>query len=302
MKSPMPYALSTAWNSRKHKSGKKMAEEIKSLGFNSIELNFSLTSSQVKDFIKLKDLGLISITSTHNYCPLPDGVKQKHASPEYYSLTSLDEEERRLAIKFTKNSMDAAKRLGARVLILHLGRVEMSDKTKRLFTTIDKEVFKKRRAEVLNKREKKKKIFLKNGLKSLKTLLKYAHKIDLGLAIENRYYIKEIPSLDELKIIFKTIKDKHLFYWHDTGHAKIYENLGISKYEDFLKTLSNRLIGVHLHDIILFDDHRAPGSGEFDFKRLKPFLKKNTIKVIEVHRSTSSEDIKKSVRYLERVL
>ncbi|NIS46468.1 MAG: hypothetical protein GWN76_11420, partial [candidate division Zixibacteria bacterium] len=42
------------------------------------------------------------------------------------------------------------------------------------------------------------------------------------------------------------------------------------------------LIGVHLHDAIGLDDHIPPGSGEIDFAALKPFLKADTIKVIEL--------------------
>ncbi|MBL7156845.1 MAG: sugar phosphate isomerase/epimerase [Candidatus Omnitrophica bacterium] len=298
-----PYALSTAWNYRGHKDAKGIADEIKSLGFNSVELNFALTKKEVEGFVKLKDSGYINITSTHNYCPLPDGVDPKDASPEFYSLSSLDDDERLTAVKFTKKSMDFAKRLGATTLVLHLGRVDIKDKTKQLFSIMDKAKFEEIKKNALFERGSKAKPFLDKAMKSLEALLKHAGKIDLNIALENRYYIKEIPSLEEFKIIFKAMSDRHLFYWHDTGHAQIYENLSILKCNDYLKELSNHLIGVHLHDIILYNDHLAPGCGNFDFKRLKPYIKNDTIKVLEAHKGKSTpEELKRSRFFLKKVL
>lgn len=302
MTNHMPYALSTAWNYRNHKDAKGMADEIKSLGFNSIELNFALTKTQVDDFIRLRDSGYLNITSTHNYCPLPPGVKVKDASPEYYLLSSLDEKERLLAVKFTKRSMDFAKKSGARVLILHLGRVGIKDETKKLFDIADKKLFEKEKKRILHQRQKASGPFLDKAMESLGELLKYAKKINLNLALENRYYIRELPSLEEFKIIFKSFDDTRLFYWHDAGHAQLYENLSILKHEDYLEDLSSRLIGVHLHDIILFDDHHAPGCGKFDFGRLKPYLKSGVIRVVEAHRKATPEEVKNSIRYLREVL
>lgn len=296
------YSLSTAWNYRNHRDVGGMVEEIKSLGFDSVELNFALTESQVNDFIKLKDSGYIRVSSTHNYCPLPEGVDPKEASPEYYSLTSRNKDERELAVRFTKKSMDFARRLGARALIVHLGRVDIEDRTKRLFTITDKARFEREKGEALNERREKAGPFLEAGMKSLEALLDHAGRIDLNIALETRYYIKEIPSLSEFKTIFNALGDRRLCYWHDTGHAQIYENLSILKHEDYLDALSNRLIGVHLHDIILFDDHRAPGCGEFDFGRLKPYLKPDTERVIEAHRISGPEEVKNSRKFLDKVL
>ncbi|OGW75737.1 MAG: hypothetical protein A2Z72_02450 [Omnitrophica bacterium RBG_13_46_9] len=296
------YSLSTAWNYRKHRDAKGMADEIKSLGFDSVELNFALTESQVNDFVKLRDSGYIKISSTHNFCPLPNGAEPSIASPEYYSLSSLEDNERSLAVKFTKRSMDIAKRLGAPALVLHLGSLRIKDRTTKLFTALNRSELEKAKREALHERTMQAKPFLDKAKESLEDLLRYAERIDLSIALENRYYIRELPSLEEFKIIFELFDSKHLGYWHDTGHAQIYENLYIHKHEDYLEALSNNLIGVHLHDIIMFDDHRAPGCGEFDFKRLRPYLKPGTIKVIEAHRKVAAGEIKVSLSYLKRVL
>ena len=91
-------------------------------------------------------------------------------------------------------------------------------------------------------------------------------------------------------------------HWHDADHAQIYENLGILRHEDYLEAFANRLIGVHLHDIMRFDDHRAPGCGEFDFRRLKRYIKKDTIRVIEAHGKATADEVKKSLLFMEEVL
>ena len=279
-----------------------MAEEIRSLGFDSIELNFALTETQVRDFLKLKRAGRVAISSTHNFCPLPDGVLPKHASPEYYSLSALEDGERKLAVKFTKKSMDFAAELGAGALVIHLGRVEIDDRTKRLFAIADRKRLEKEKAEALREREREAGPFLEKAMLSLEELLTHADTLGLNIALENRYYLKELPSLSEFGMIFKKLNDRRLCYWHDTGHAQVYENLSMLRHEDYLELLAKHLIGIHLHDIILFDDHRAPGSGEFDFGRVRPFLKNDTIKVIEAHRKATAEEVRKSVSYLNGAL
>ena len=198
--------------------------------------------------------------------------------------------------------MDYAKKASAGALILHVGRVEMKDRTKNLFAIKDEARLSKEKEEFLLEREKKSAPFFKKAQDSLKILLDYADSIDLNIALENRYYIRELPSLEELMEIFRNFKSKHLFYWHDTGHAQLYENLKVQRHEEYLEAFSRRLLGVHLHDIILSDDHRAPGCGEFDFKRLKPYIKEDTIKVIEAHRKATKEEVRKSKSFLVKEL
>ena len=212
MGEPPVYALSTAWNYKRFKDARDMAEEIRSLGFDSVELNFALTEAQVNDFIKLRDSGYLNITSAHNFCPLPFGVLPKNASPEYYALSSRDKEERALAVKFTKRSMDFAKRAGASALVLHLGRVEIKDRTKGLFALAGQAGFEKEKASVLFERKEKALPFMDAAIESLAKLLEHAGETGIDIGLENRYYIKEMPSFEEFKIIFDTLNDKHLFY------------------------------------------------------------------------------------------
>ena len=57
-----------------------------------------------------------------------------------------------------------------------------------------------------------------------------------------------------------------------------------------------------MHDIIgVIDDHRAPGSGTFDFRRLKPYIREDLIKVLEIHEPASADDILNGVENLDKV-
>ena len=101
-------------------------------------------------------------------------------------------------------------------------------------------------------------------------------------------------------------------YWHDTGHAEISAKLGFVKnQEDYLKEYGSRMIGIHLHDVVGFSDHRAPGTGEIDFSFLAKYLNSSSpeanqppaevIKAVEAHRCSTPEEVKMSVNYLKKV-
>jgi sugar phosphate isomerase/epimerase len=254
-----------------------------------VELCFSHTKTTLEQIYKQN----IRVVSLHNFCPIPDGLPRKTALPDCFSLASPNKNERKTAINFTKRTILFAKRFNAKAIVLHTGRVEIPDYTKKLIALLKNNLkeFTTLKELAIKQREDNKRKFLDSIFLSVKELADFTYDEGILLGIENRIYIREIPDLQEIKIFIDNFSKKGVGYWHDTGHAYILEKLGFAKHMDYVKTYSRNLIGIHLHDVKSFSDHKAPFTGEIDFSKLKPYIKNNTIKVIEAHQPATKKEI-----------
>jgi sugar phosphate isomerase/epimerase len=302
----MGLALSTSWNAFRHTDGNSLVSEIKELGFGEIELSFNLLSNIVENIRLLVKNQQIKVTSLHNFCPIPDGLKREIALPDYYSLASLDEQERQKALKYTKHTIETARSLGAEAVVLHTGRVEITDRTRDLIDLFDRGLkdsreFNDLKSEAIRERDKIKDRFFESILKSLEELDLAARRSGILLGVETRFYYREIPNLEEIGNILEKFKGSQIRYWHDTGHAQLMENLGFCRHRDFLELSKGALLGIHLHNIVGCVDHHAPSVGEIDFRELLPYVTKDTLKVIEAHHPASAEQLKDSKKMLEVV-
>ena len=299
-------ALSTVWNAGRWGTGSDIAEEIRQIGIPALELNFSLSSAMVEDLLSYCQKHRLSITSLHNFCPVPDGLPHQAVMPDHYSLASLDESTRDQAVFHTKNSIRTAVRAGAACVVLHCGCVDMKDPTReliRLFLdkkrlTID---FERIFTKAIHERRDKSPQHMVQLCKSLDELGTFAaeHKITLGL--ENRFYYNEIPFLDEFGTIFDALKGKPLKLWLDTGHNYILEQLGFIPDGQLIKQYGKSLAGVHFHNVKNMKDHQAVTDGDMDFRFLKPYVKNDTIKVMEFHHPVTPDQIRASMHDLEKL-
>ena len=121
----------------------------------------------------------------------------------------------------------------------------------------------------------------------------------MTICIENRYFHNQIPLPDEVVVIKREIPSPGLRYWHDLGHAHVEEVLGFSSHLEMLDLLRDQVFGLHIHDSVFVRDHKAPGTGEIDFKSVLAKIPATAIKVLELASSVSATDIRRSIDYLE---
>src|SRR5688572_231539 len=119
------YSLSTCWNSHRHTDGRAMLREIRDLGFEYAELSHGIRISLLPGVLEAVDAKEIKISTLHNFCPLPMGVN--HAAPNIFKFTSLDRKERENAFKHTMKTLETAERVGAKLVVLHMGEVDLRD-------------------------------------------------------------------------------------------------------------------------------------------------------------------------------
>ena len=298
-------ALSTSFKSKQATNGDTFLELLKNFDIDGLELDYRINAvlfRQMREALKRSQLKVVSI---HNYFPVPASLPHSQGGGDLFLLSHPDKGERRQAIQMTINSMKHAGDLGARALVLHCGRVDMDAEFDVLRHYWDNNQIHSDKAKrfihgKLKERDRLKPRHLDSLLFSLDRLIHIAEEKNLRLGIENRYHYHELPGFEDFEILFSEFSGAPLGYWHDTGHAQANETLGIIPPGALLTTCSDHLIGVHLHDAVGLDDHLAPGTGSIDFKHLKPFIKKNTILVMELKPGTPDLKVSQGIRYIRK--
>lgn len=296
--------ISTSWRSEICDSGVEIIQEILSLGFKAVELEYRISHSMAKEILPFVKAGQIFITSLHNIMPLPLYIPRNTADGEFVSLSSPDGGERKSAVEYTVRTLDWTQEFGGKAVVLHLGKVPMDGVTDLLWRAHDEGRI--RSNEFQRVIQEKKEIravlgkpLLQASCKSLRTLAKEAERRGILLGVENRYFIHDFPNLEEFKILFREFKGSPVRYWHDVGHATTQENLGLVGKGELLENFGTLLAGVHLHGCRGYKDHYAPGSGEEDYGLLKKFLKPETLRVVETHHRATREELIQGVEFLK---
>jgi sugar phosphate isomerase/epimerase len=296
-------AISTSWMKEPEKGMKYWLTELKELGVHAVELSYRVDHQQLADFESLQKKMGFQVSSIHNFCPTPDDEPSPRHPSNYYRLSSQDEHERTQAVKWTKIAVDTAARVGASVVVIHAGVIDVEDeRVPKLFDMFaagesSTPEFKQERERILKARADQAKPYVQALEKSLETVVKYAKTQHVTIGLETRYYPLEMPNFDEIGYFLNRFPDG-MGYWHDVGHAEINDRLGIKPHLDFLKAYQARLIGMHIHGIQGRRDHMAPFDGDMDLNKVKPFLNPKIIKVIESKPGASFELIKAAVKRL----
>jgi len=271
-----------------------MLAEIWELGFRRVELGHGIRVSLLQgiaDFLRDHDL---TISSLHNFCPLP--LEVFRASPDCLQCTSSDATERRRAQRHTLATIDQAVSFGAPYVVLHLGVVPMRDATARLSKLIYQgkifgRTFVQTKLRALRQREK---ADLYPRVRDwLVPIVEHAKQAGVSLGIENRTELDTFPSEDEVNKLFEEFKEPVLGRWHDFGHAQIREHLTLQDHAERLQAAAPRLFGCHVHDVIYPDrDHRIPFTGTVPFKDLLPMIPAHAPLVWELSPSAKADAIR----------
>jgi sugar phosphate isomerase/epimerase len=282
-----------------------MLEEIRDMGFQYAELSHGIRISLLPGIFEGVDAGVVKISTLHNFCPLPMGIN--HAAPNIFKFTSDDRRERENALRHSLKTIETAERVGAKLVVLHMGQIEMREYTDKLIDMVGEGLrespkFEKLCMEVMEKRESKKDRYVELANEMLRRLEQEAGQRGIMLGIENREALEEIPLETDFTFFFRDFPGGTVRYWHDTGHAQIKQNLGFIDHFNHLENMAEHLAGFHLHDVQFPGrDHCPPGTGEIDFAALKPLVKPEHIKVFEMSPGLSPEEVRAGVAHLKSI-
>jgi sugar phosphate isomerase/epimerase len=282
-----------------------MLREIREMGFEYAELSHGIRISLLPGIFEAVEAGEIKISTLHNFCPLPMGIN--HAAPNIFKFTSDDRRERENAWRHTVKTLETAERVKARLVVLHMGAIEMRDYTDKLVDMIgagQKETpkYEKICMEVIEKRESKKDRYVELANEMLKRIAEEAARRGIMLGIENREALEEIPLETDFMFFFRDFPGGTVRYWHDTGHAQIKHNLGFIDHQLHLESMAEHLAGFHIHDVQFPGrDHCAPGTGMIDWAALKPVVRPDHIKVFELSPGLSPEEAMAGIAHLKSI-
>jgi len=297
--------LSTSWQSGLIQDGVELLDVVGASGLSCLEIDYRVSRETLRQMEPRLRSGEFTVLSLHNYCPTPPGYEGHHNVAALFNPASLDAEERKLAVRHSIRTIQTAADLGARLVVFHLGIIDMDFRMKELFQLHEEEggdssAFQKRMQELQQERAEKAGAHWTPLLRTVETVHAEAHKRGILMGVENRYRLSQIPVGDEFDLLFNEFEGGELRYWHDVGHAEVFARLGLLDHErDLLQRFQKRLAGMHIHDIAGFKDHLAPGMGTFNFSLLLPYLGEESLRIIEAHDPVDLAQLREGVRLLQ---
>lgn len=285
-----------------------MLKEVADLGFEHVELSHGIRINLVPGILKAVEEGVVKIASTHNFCPLPTGINQP--APNLYCPASPDPREHQQWLRHTRRSLEFSKQVGARYMVTHMGSVRFAwgrpgTKLKRAFEkdpegAVADGSYQKVMGKVIQQIRKKMPAHWEQLRMSLEEILGDAERCGVTIGAENREGCEELPLDADFPEFFRQAQNhKYLAWWHDVGHARIKERLGLVNHRQFLEENTNKLAGFHLHDVSAEGrDHQVLGSGTVDFEMISQFFRPEQILVLELSPRLTVEEVMHSRDYL----
>jgi HAD superfamily hydrolase (TIGR01549 family) len=300
---PKPvYAVSasTMWAMKNFDTLGDFLEASRRIGFGRIELNHQVDSAMLAGI----GLNQYEFSSVHEPCPADISVAELKKCD--WLISSTDETRRREGVKSIQRSIDLARQLKARAIVVHSGSVypnrALEDRLRYLFDAGQKDTaeYSALCGQLIAIRKEYAPAGLEAVKRSIAELVEYAGQSGIRLGLENRFHYLEFPSPDELEELLSLAGPDCLGFIYDVGHAQALSRLGFYPQNVWLKRFSQRTIGVHLHDVIGLQDHRLPGQGEVDFAEIAAYLPETAFRTFEFQGPFTHEPVQASLRFLEK--
>jgi sugar phosphate isomerase/epimerase len=282
----------------------RLAEEW---GADSIELEYRISEKIYRQVLNSLSGSSVQVLSLHNFCYRPGIIPPEKADADYFRLSSTDTDERQRAVEYTIKTVEHADEIGASYVVLHLGDTGQ-EKEKEFFRGLisdmdgAEESDRKKLRRYKEERGKRAGEMIDQVYRSLDKICEEALRYGITLGIENRFYLYQFPSFDEMGDIFSRFTGAPLGLWLDTGHAAAQEKLGQPGLDDYLSVYREKIEGFHLHDIKGSNDHQVPGSGEIDFGKLAEPVKESGAGIIELHGRHTRDEIRESLRFIRELV
>lgn len=297
-----------------------MLREMADLGFSHVELSHGIRITLVPGILRALEEGVIRVSSTHNFCPLPTGCTQP--APNAFEPSESDPTHHDQWLRQTRRSLDFAAQVGARVLVTHLGSVrfwwrnpvgKLLDRADEFYSApavnaparwADDPKFAALREKVLKKIRVRMGPYWEQVRASIEEIRAHAVGRGIALGFENRERPDELPLDDQFEELLAGIAQPNTAgYWHDTGHAHLKEQLGIINHRGHLEKNAARLVGFHLHDTTGEGrDHQPVGEGGVDFEMVSRFWKPHHVLVLELGPRAPVEAVIRSKNKIESLL
>jgi len=296
-------SLSTMWAQQERFSDiRDFARAARDLGYDAIEVNYTVAPEA---FAALTNGRILPVRSLH--APTPRVQHGDGRWSEALNLASTDEDERRAAVEYARRTVDHAAEAGASYVVLHLGGVgnemlEPERKLRRLFDSGTREgpEVAALRDELRRQRTERSAPHFAAATKTLSELAEHASRRGVGLGLENRYHLHEIPTIEECESLLADYPPDVVGYWHDVGHAEVLGRLGLIDRRRWLDRLGPRTMGCHLHDVDGLGDHRAPGRGDVDWSYIASGLPEGALRVFEIDQRQPDEALAAAIPYLQK--
>jgi len=293
--------LSSVWCSSSLRDGRMLVERLQSFEhIEGIELEYRVLPATARGVASLARSGAARVLSVHNYCPHPSVLPPDQASGDAFLLSDPDPEQRRLALTYTRKTLEFAAEVGARAVVLHLGRVEVEEPMERLQALQAQGLrgspaWEDRLGRFRKERSDRSGVYLETVRRNLSELAPLAGRLGIQLGLENRYYLREIPNLEEMGTLLDAFRGGPVGHWHDMGHSAVQGNLGVQDPRAWIAAHGAALIGAHVHDTRGFDDHLAPGQGDTDFDALLPCFRPGILKILEIRPSVGPDELRDGI-------